>query len=316
MVGFDRMAARPVLLLPPLVLDLFLWLGPHLRVTAILKDAAGQLSIPAGTDPVLVEQFQALQQALILLGERLNLFSSLSTLPAGIPSLMSGRMPMEAPWAAFAGLEVGSPTAALLLWLILSVGGLGFGAIYHRELARQVAPSQALASGWGAWWRLILLAIVLYLGAATLVIVALVVASLASLLLPIIGMALLFVGFSILVWLAIYLAFTPHAIIRYRLGVLRAMVDSALVVRWNTLSTVGFLLLAFGISWLTNQVWLLPREDSWLALLALLGHAFVSGMLLTGSYAFYQSRREWLLRLRKASLGMPDAIADDLDTDD
>ncbi len=158
-----------------------------------------------------------------------------------------------------------------------------------------------------------LLAVLLYLGAATLVIVALVVASLASLLLPIIGMALLFVGFSILVWLAIYLAFTPHAIIRYRLGVLRAMVDSALVVRWNTLSTVGFLLLAFGISWLTNQVWLLPQDDSWLAVLALLGHAFVSGMLLTGSYAFYQSRREWLLRLRKASLGIPDAIADDLD---
>jgi len=27
--GFDRIAARPALILPPLLLDLFLWLGPR-----------------------------------------------------------------------------------------------------------------------------------------------------------------------------------------------------------------------------------------------------------------------------------------------
>jgi hypothetical protein len=44
-------------------------------------------------------------------------------------------------------------------------------------------------------------------------------------------------------------------------------------------------------------VWSLPAEDSWYALLAVVGHAFVSATLLVGSYAFYQSRREWTLQI-------------------
>jgi hypothetical protein len=75
--------------------------------------------------------------------------------------------------------------------------------------------------------------------------------------------------------------------------------ESALTVRWNLLSTVGFLGLVFGITWLTNQVWFLPEEASWFSLLALGGHAFVSAVLLASSYAYYQGRRDWVASQRE-----------------
>ncbi|MGA9532977.1 MAG: hypothetical protein WBR18_09700, partial [Anaerolineales bacterium] len=85
----------------------------------------------------------------------------------------------------------------------------------------------------------------------------------------------------------------------YRFGVIRAMLESVFVVRWNFLSTVGFLSAAALISWLTNQIWTLPTSSSWFEILSMVGHAFVSGTLLTSSYAYYQGRREHLVKTRE-----------------
>jgi hypothetical protein len=119
-------------------------------------------------------------------------------------------------------------------------------------------------------------------------------------LLPLLGAAVLFVAFSFHFWLAVYLAFTPHGIVRYRMGVLKAMVESVQVVRWNLPSTVGFLALLALITWLTGMVWSMPGDRSWFSLLALVGHSFVSATLLAGSYAFYQGRHDWMVAVRRA----------------
>src|SRR3972149_7226915 len=141
---------------------------------------------------------------------------------------------------------------------------------------------------------MILFALLLFLGFALAGGLLLLAVGVTTLLLPLIGAGVLFLGFSLLFWVGIYLSFPPHGIVRYNFGVVRAMLESFALVRWNMLSTVGFLVLALGITWLANLIWSLPATSSWFALLAILGHAFVSTMILTGSYAFYQGRREWL----------------------
>jgi len=42
--GFDRVAAQPYLLLPTVLLDLFLWFGPHLVIPAIIQLASSSLT--------------------------------------------------------------------------------------------------------------------------------------------------------------------------------------------------------------------------------------------------------------------------------
>jgi hypothetical protein len=302
--GFERVAARPSLILPPVLLDLLLWLGPQLGVRRLLEQVAGWFSPPPGLSGAVAEQWVLLQEALRHAAQGFNLLSLLSTIPVGVPSLMAGRMPAQAPWSPIAGSQLERPEAVMLVWLGLTALGLTLGALYQLSLARALAPGVALSTPWRAAVRVVLFSALLFLGFALAGGALLLAVGLATLLLPLLGAGVLFLGFSLLFWVGIYLAFTPHGIVRYDLGVGRAMLESFTLVRWNMLGTVGFFLLALGISWLANLVWSLPASASWFALLAILGHAFISTMLLTGSYAFYQGRREWLVAYRRAhSLG-------------
>lgn len=300
--GFDRIAARPGLILPPLVLDLFLWLGPQIRAQALIGDLARSLQPPAGIDPALTEQLLAMQEGFGELAKRFNVLSALSALPAGVPSLMASRMPAANPLGTALAAEGGGLVPVAGLWVLFTALGLGLGAVFHVLIARQVAPRAELAPMAQAWGRFLLLSAAMYAGLFLAVSGAAVAVSLASLILPLLGAGVMFLAFSLVFWLAVYLAFTPHGIIRYRLGVWPAMRTSMQLVRWNMPTSVAFLALVMLVTYAAGWVWALPAEDSWFAVLAIVGHALVSSMLMAGSYAFYQGRHEWMLHLRRAFL--------------
>ncbi len=296
--GFERIAASPLLLLPPLVLDLLLWLGPHLKINALAGLLAEAITIPSDATPALYDQIRLLRSGLLEIGERFNLLTALNSLPVGIPSLMSARMPVETPVGLPISVGVDEPVYAVGIWLLLTVIGLGLGGCYHLWIARHVAPANELGNVWKTWLRILALAAVGYVTILAYFFVSVLVATLASALLSFLGVLILFLSFTLLFWLVIYLFFTPHGIVRYKMGLLQALMESAAVVRLNLLGAMSFLGLAFLVNWLTSQIWLLPPENSWFSLLALLGHAFVSAMLWLGSYIFYQGRREWLVAYR------------------
>lgn len=298
--GFERVAARPSLILPPILLDLLLWLGPRLGIRSLIQRASDWLSPPAGLSGAVAEQWTLLQDSLRQAAEGFNLMSGLSSLPVGIPSLMAGRMPQQSPWPTARGSEMEGAGEALLVFVGLTALGLALGALYQLSLARALSPEARLAAPGMAALRVILFAAVLFLGYAVVGSLMLLLVGVAAFLLPLLGAGVLFLAFSLLFWIAIYVAFTPHGIVRYDFGVMRAMLESFVFVRWNMLGTVGFLVVALGITWLANVVWSLPANASWFALLAILGHAFVSTTLLTASYAFYQGRREWLVAYRQS----------------
>lgn len=297
LTGFDRVAAHPALLVPPILLDLLLWLGPRLRVTRLAAEAAGAFMPPPGAAPAFVEQADALRQTLLDLGDRFNTLAALSSLPVGVPSLMAGRMPIATPIGAPGGVELPTMLVFAVAAIGLTILGIGLGSQYHVLAARQVAPLGEVARPLRAWGRVGALSLVGYLGALGLLAATGLMATMASWLAPWLGLLVVFLALSVVFWIAVYLMFTPHGIVRYRLGVLRSIMESVQVVRWNLVGTATFLAIAFGVTWLTGWVWSLPAEDSWYALLAVVGHAFVSATLLVGSYAFYQSRREWTLQI-------------------
>lgn len=296
--GFDRVAARPLLIVPPLLLDLLLWLGPQIRITSLLDELADSLrqlgETIAGQANLLPAGFEAMV-------ERFNLVSALSTLPLGVPSVMSGRMPLSSPIGGGQQFEIANPLQVVLVWLLFSAAGLALGAYYQLWIATALAPEAHLARGYVAGLRMIGFGALLFVGAVVAGTSVAVAITVATLILPLLGTGVFFLGFALLFWLAVYVVFTPHGIIRYDMGVLRAALESFAVVRWNLLGTVSFLVVAVGAYWLTNMVWDLPGDASWFTMLGVIGHAFVSTTLLAGSYAFYQGRREWLVALRQAA---------------
>jgi len=283
-----------------------------------LHDFGAMLGRPLSGDPSWAETATAVIQALDRLADRFNLFSALSSLPAGIPSLMagripllpfgipglmSGRMPLSNPVGEPGSYEIVSPLHVLAIWIAIWLVGLGMGAFFFRGLVQQVAPKAELASGWIVWGRLILLAALVYCASIALGVVVILVAALLGVVLPLLGAVATYFGFFVLFWFSVYVSYAPFSIVRYGFGAVRAILESVAVVSWNLLGTVGYLIVAFALLWLSNMVWSLPDEVSWFALLGLLGHAFVSTTLLVGSFAFYQGRKEWMteqLRLRKA----------------
>ncbi len=302
--GFDRVASRPLLIIPPLVLDLLLWLGPHLRTAGIFGWVQDQVLRAGG---LADEQAALVRESLSSLSERFNLLSSLSTLPFGVPSLMAGRMPVQNPLGQGNPLEVAQPALAILLWLSLSALGLGLGAYYQHWIAQAIASGAELGSTWRAALRMVGFGFILFIGAIVTATTVGLAFGVASLILPLFGVGVLYLGLILMFWLAVYLAFTPHGIVRYNLGVIRAMLESIVLVRWNLLSTVGFLLIGFGAYWIMGQIWALPAETSWFSALAVIGHGFVSTTLVAGSYAYYQGRREWLEQARAVRSRPPTA---------
>ncbi|MCJ7569838.1 MAG: hypothetical protein MUO58_20200 [Anaerolineales bacterium] len=302
LTGFDRIAAKPLLIIPSLLLDLFLWFGPHLTVPSLLHAAAAGLSIPAGADPGMTEQLALFRETLKLFSERYSLLTAFSTLPGGmpfnflfalltsvsvgIPSLVAGRMPLLTPLGQALQLEILDPMFVLLIWFALALVGIGAGAVFHRWVAKQVDPEADLGHLWQDWMKLILLAVGGYLLTVVIFTISMLIAAIDGL--AYIALPVLFVA-------GIYAAFTPHGIIRYRLGIWTAVKQSIRVVRFNFFGSTGYLLTAFLIMWVsTSQVWSLAQEDSWIFALAILGQAFIATTLIAGSYVFFQGRKDWL----------------------
>ena len=91
--GFDTIANHIWVIILPVVLDVFLWLGPKLRIQELIGPLFGQMS--ALTTPTAASQ---LDPALIqeMYSEFLagfNLLGAIRTFPLGVVSLMSANLP-------------------------------------------------------------------------------------------------------------------------------------------------------------------------------------------------------------------------------
>lgn len=299
------MVAFPYLILPCVLLDLFLWFGPHLVIPSIIQVVSTSLTPPAGVDPMVVEQLSLFKESFLELAAHYNLFSSLSTLPAGLPfnlvfgliaslsvglpSLIAIKLPLATPLGLSTQVQLAQDASALWIWAGLSLIGMVLGTLYLRQIARGHAAEVSEVSFWKTLARLLIMTILGYLISMIALFGSMLIGSVDALLY--LGMPILFVG-------AIYLSFTSHGVIRYGFGLRQAMRESIRVVRWNFFSSMGFLLSVFLIAWVgATQVWSLPDDGSWYLLLAIVGHAFVSTTILSASYAYYLSRREWMVGL-------------------
>ena len=142
--GFDAVANHITLILLPLAMDLWIWLGLHLQIKGITNDVLQWITETAALDPnyqpglldANLEMLRAVQ-------ERLNVMIFLRTYPVGLPSLMAGRLPVESPLSATPFVDISSSGTVLVLWVLLSLVGLALGSLYF-TLVAQAALDGAL----------------------------------------------------------------------------------------------------------------------------------------------------------------------------
>ena len=58
----------------------------------------------------------------------------------------------------------------------------------------------------------------------------------------------------------------------------------------SSLFVLSVLLIAYGL----NFLWNIPSSDSWMALVGIAGHAFITTSLLAASFIYYRDMQAWL----------------------
>jgi hypothetical protein len=291
--GFDSVANHVLVILPPVLLDLFLWLGPHMRLKSFFQPFIQQLPDMAKAFPSNFPDLTTVQQAWTTFVNQFNLFILLRTFPVGSTSLLSFQMPGQTPLGVPQSLDAGSFIEILGWSLILALTGWVMGAIYYFWIS-QVALKPSVRSLWKAvrqatYLSIIWLGFLLVFGLPTILLI-----SVISLFSPLLGQIMFFLGILLLVWLAMPVFFSAHGIFILQLDAFRSILGSLRMVRFTLPNTGLFLLVFVLINSGLNFLWNTPSQNSWWMLVGIAGHAFVSTALLAASFIYYRDINAWL----------------------
>jgi hypothetical protein len=308
--GFEITARHPDLIILPLLLDLFLWLGPRLSVAPLLNEVRSFLerwSMAAAGLPeaVDIESYDVMVQVLDELSRGFNLFSQLRPAPLlGVPVLMPTRMTGLGPMGEQP--VMGVRTLLMMVgWIIgLSFAGLAVNAVYMHVIGRRVLDEtesplpgpRTMGETGRQFLKLGLILFTILFSLSIFLSFVITVVGFLSFSLAILVMTL---ASSSMLFIAIHLVFTIPGIVQLRRGPLRAMKESLMLARSDFLNVIFLLALILVISRGLDVVWTLPDTASWTAGIGLAGHAFVSTALTAALFVFYQERLGFLKILKK-----------------
>ena len=291
--GFDSVANHVVVILPPVLLDLFLWLGPHLRLKSFFQSLIDQLPSMAKAFPSNIPDPATLQQAWTSFMNQFNLFIILRTFPVGATSLLGYQMPWQTPLGAPQSLDAGSFLGIISWALLLALLGWLIGALYYYWISG-VTLKPERRSLWKSVKQTTFLSII-WLGMLVVFgLPAFMLVSVISFFSPLLGQIMFFAGALLLIWLAMPVFFSAHGIFILQLDAFRSILGSLRMVRFTLPNTGLFLLVFVLINTGLNFLWNTPTQNSWWMLVGIAGHAFVSTALLAGSFIYYRDINAWL----------------------
>jgi hypothetical protein len=291
--GMDAISSHLSLLLLPLALDALLWFGPRLSVQKIFSAAFDQmLALTGGNLPN--EEITAVQQLMTDWLPNFNLLSALRTFPVGVSSLMSGKLPVENPLGAQSVFEVGSE-GGLLGWLFLFtfigwvLGGLYFNLVSGVTGMRNQAFGSIRAVLQTLLFSLLITMLVFVIG-----IPAIFILGILSLISPGFLQVAMFVLALFSAWVIVPIFFAPHGMYLRGQNAFHSIYASLRMARFTLPTSSMFVLAVFVISQGLNYLWAVPADNSWMMLVGIAGHAFVTTALLAASFIYYHDMNTWL----------------------
>jgi hypothetical protein len=114
---------------------------------------------------------------------------------------------------------------------------------------------------------------------------------------PSIGMGLLLVLGFLSMWLVVPLFFAAHGIFMRSQNVMASVWSGFRLARFSLPNSSLFVLSVVIIGIGFNMLWSIPTPDSWMLLVGILGHAFITTALLAASFVYYRDTTAWLQTL-------------------
>jgi hypothetical protein len=302
--GFNVVSSNVLLILMPLAIDMFLWLGPRLSVSKVLGPLYTLLFEQAKrglTTPEDVKRLAAFQDLFAEGLKRFNLLSliaRLQTFPVGVSSLLARTMPVDSPMGGDKIIQIPSLLAVLGAMFLFVVAGWVVGGLYFGWVSNTVlAGSAARISPWDAILQTLVLSVVWFLALVILSIPVTLLLTVLTFISPALASGALFVMLLLSFWLIVPLFFTPHGIFVRGQNAFRSILTSFKMARF-TLPTSGmFVFSTFILSTGLNYLWSVPKSNSWMTLVGISGHAFITTALLAASFLYYRDMNIWLQKV-------------------
>lgn len=301
--GFELTTKHWWLLFIPVLLDLFLWLGPRLSFQSVIVQLLAQWPAEAA--------FYDPRPILELLATRTNMFTYLSVVFIGVPALMNGLVPLQTPLAPSV-IEITSAGRWLGVFVLFTLLGLLLTAIFYSLIGRTVLKqyhNQAAESNnddkpkgqllplpsllWLAprtWLRFLGLAILfLLLMIAIIVPISIILAFVTV----VSQQAAVIVALStpvLFFWALIFLSFAPQGLVLNQRPFFKSVGQSVRLLQWNLVPAILLLLVITLVNRILQELLLAADDGSWLTLASIFGHAFVTTAMLVAMFIFYRDR--------------------------
>ena len=292
--GFDAIASHITAILLPLLLNLFMWLGPRLRMEALFNSMRSDVITLWQAGGIPAEEIQKMLTWYDTSLPSINLFWLLRTLPVGISSLLLPKEASATPLGDPSIWQVSALGFPGWIFLLTLVGWVG-GALYFRSVAWVIlADKEQSARMLPAVVQTVLISIfsnLLVMVLAFPLLFLLLILSQISVIL-----ANLFVLFLSLasVWVIVPMFFWPLGVFIKRQNVLTSIMSSIQLTRFTLPTSSLFVLIVFLLAYGLNFLWNIPTEDSWMTLVGILGHSFVTTALLAASFIYYRDMSVWV----------------------
>jgi hypothetical protein len=243
----------------------------------------------------LVASWEVLKSQSLEFFRYFSLTAFLRSFPVGIPSLLSVASFERNPLGEYQFIHLREPGTIVLVILAASLIGLFFAYLLFRLTARATTiqsgpPESILESRSLVSWLLIPIVSIIF--AFLVVLPAMLMISLIGAFLPIFTSIGYFFLTVAIISLLLPVFFTPHLIILEKLTLPQALAASFRTVRITNAKSTNFLFLAILVSYLTNMLWRIPSEDSWMLLIGIFGHALISIVILAASFHYITDARK------------------------
>jgi hypothetical protein len=300
--GYTAVNRQLWVLLLPILVDVFLWLGPHVSYSPLVGPAVtnatewtrqvalGPRRAPRNLD--LVNGLEQSRQWLIAQADEVNGMGALAWGPIALPSL--GGLPGPADNVAFVdGWADGLTLLGACSGLGLLLGGWFYGGLAGASTGARRGPIEA---GRHAPWAVVhVLGLVAVLFAAGLVLglpVLLLIAFTAVVSPPVAVLGGILLGAALLFGM-VHLFFAVDAIFVSRAGPLAAIQRSVVVVRRHLVPSITLIVLTWLILAGMARVWDVlasTLQFPFGAALGILGNAYIASGLIAAGMIFYTQR--------------------------
>jgi len=306
--GFNIIASRIYLILFPLLLDTFLWLGPHFRVKNLFQPLVYHLltDMPELANPELADMSKWSKELWDILLSHFNLISLLRVFPIGIPSLMAGLSPIETPYGSASLFEIGSVFQVMLVWIFFTAIGIVLGCLYFDAISRATGKELSefsISEIANSLSQIVIFTIIFFVMVLLFLFPTLVLITLLSLISTALGqIALLFI-FILAIWFIMPLVFSPHGVFVGHESISTSVTTSIRLVRNFLPGTGMFILTGLLLYQGLNLLWETAPDTSWMTMVGIFGHAFISTGLIASSFVYYRKGIAWMeSKLRQAAV--------------